>query len=86
MKNRGINKFFSVCVTLYFSNLNSFSFNFFSNTKKSNNTISGNYPGPLALLSKHIQTTNKINVLRNIPMSIFVSKSKGLSQKGTLFY
>ena len=85
MKNRGINKFFLICVTLYFSNLNSFRFNFLPNTKK-NNTICGNYPAPLALLSKHIQTTNQINVLTNIPMSTFVSKSKDLSQKGTLFY
>ena len=81
VKNGGINKFFSICVTLYFSNLNSFRFNFLPNTKKSNNTICGNYSGPLALLSKHIQTTIKVNIPRSIPMSIFVSKRKGLYQK-----
>ena len=74
MKNGGINKLFSV----YFSNLNSFRFNFLPNTKKSNNTICRNYPAPLALLSKQMQTTIKVNILRNIPMSIFVSKRKGL--------
>ena len=86
MTNRGINKFFSICVTLELFNLNSLRFNFLPNTKKSNNIICGNYPAPLALLSKHIQTTIKINVLRSLPMGFFVSKRKGLSEKRALFY
>ena len=45
-----------------------------------------NYPAPLALLSKHIQTTVRINILRKIPMGFFVSKRKGLSEKRVLFY
>ena len=66
--------------------MNSLRFNFLPNTKQSDNIICGNYPAPLALLSKHIQTTVKINILRSIPMGFFVSKRTGISEKGALFY
>ena len=65
--------------------MNPLRFNFLPNTKKSNNIIYGNYPAPLALLSKHIQTTVKINILRGIPMGFFVSKRKGIYEKKALF-
>ena len=65
--------------------MNPLRFNFLPNTKKSNNIIYGNYPAPLALLSKHIQTTVKINILRGIPMGFFVSKRKGVYEKRALF-
>ena len=42
--------------------------------------IYGNYPALLALLSKHIQTTIRINILRKIPMGFFVSKPDSSSQ------